>query len=823
MTAAIRRFRLTISLYMCWATAVLAACDTETPVIPLGEVADATDTTSQDTLALETHEDGGDISNVEILDGQDSDTDATDTAETTEPADIVTDTTAEDATPGETTAADVTPADTAPSDTTSGETTDTASTSTDTTSADAAPPDTDADPCLTGPDRDGDGRVDACDACPGIPNILLYDLHSDHLRARAAIERLGCEYTVAGFSDFTTQLESGTFDIVVMELPDARPDGPWAQALLNHVASGGAAIVSGQRLNNVPGPSVPATLGASWGNERSAPVAFTPTWVVPVFDRPNALRQAGFNPVANSPWTWNGAPLTPTAGRVWARAADGAMIVESNGGRTFLNGFLYDDYPFDTDNDGRADVVELVANQIASTARALSPNTLGAPTLEGRPASSTVRHEMPILRGSTPDDLTEVTLHVGRASHAFPVSDRRFKALAPLARGENWVTLEVARGDERAFTHLELDYLPQTNPRKVRFVYAVASDGDGRFDAPFGEPDDLASAKRRLSFSARLLQSMLADRMAAAGLGQNTFELARDVAHEPDVFVWRTSANTAQWHGMDGLQMWSWIWGHIDELPACTDCKTVIVLGMTHYDAATGRALAHTALGGGGVALFGSATLHTFAESLDQLVDRFTDTRDVTTLQPALFDDSAFRRSMWANYATGLGAILHELAHAFDLPHAVPSDDIVNRGFDRVNRLVMSFEEPSAVSAGLDAIWPTHEPTFSTPNLGRLRWHRYNALDARNYTVNAPPTATLSGQDIRISAPAGVRVVGYARDVSNDWKMATGTLYTSDPPATTLTIPKSTVAFMFPNESRVRLYVTDDQGNMGDALIIPLP
>ena len=438
-------------------------------------------------------------------------------------------------------------------------------------------------------------------------------------------------------------------------------------------------------------------------------------------------------------------------------------------------------------------------------------------------ATETVRYELPILRGSTLRNATSVRVHRGATTHSFPVADGRFKALTLLRPGENWVTLEVEYDGRRGYTHLELDYAPQTNPRKVRMVYAVASDGDGRFDAPFGEPNDLASAKRRLAFSGRLLQALLADRMHAANLGRHTFDLVRDVAHEPEVHVWRTSATAAQWHAMDGMQMWSWIWGHMNELPSCGDCKTVIVLGMTRYDAVNDRALAHTALGGGGVALFGSATLHTFAENLDQLVARLEDTRDVTTLQPRLFDDSGFRRTMWANYATGLGAILHEVAHAFDLPHAVDYGDIVNRGFDHVNRLMMPREPASATTPAIPQILVQHEPIFSTPNIGRLRWHRYNALDHRTYTVNTAPQATIVGQEVRITAPAGLRVIGYARDVGGDWQVASGTLLHGANPPTSYTIPKSSIAILFPNESRIRLYLTDDQGNLQDNLLVPLP
>ncbi|HRE88498.1 MAG TPA: hypothetical protein PK095_05095, partial [Myxococcota bacterium] len=87
---------------------------------------------------------------------------------------------------------------------------------------------------------------------------------------------------------------SGDFDIVVMDLPDARPEGPWTAAILDHITAGGAAIVGGQRLNLAPAPSLPATFGATWGSERQTPTTFTPTWTAPLYMSPNALRQAGF-------------------------------------------------------------------------------------------------------------------------------------------------------------------------------------------------------------------------------------------------------------------------------------------------------------------------------------------------------------------------------------------------------------------------------------------------------------------------------------------------------------------------------------------------
>jgi hypothetical protein len=46
-------------------------------------------------------------------------------------------------------------------------------------------------------------------------------------------------------------------------------------------------------------------------------------------------------------------------------------------------------------------------------------------------------------------------------------------------------------------------------------------------------------------------------------------------------------------------------------------------------------------LGGGGLALFGTGNLHTWAESLEQVVLAFTDSRKID--KSKLMDDSAYR------------------------------------------------------------------------------------------------------------------------------------------------------------------------------------
>lgn len=701
--------------------------------------------------------------------------------------------------------------------------TDTADTSED------AGQDTGPDPCDATDleDTDGDGIPDLCDPCPTVPRILLYTFASDHDLATRALNHLACPYTAADISTYVQLLESGDYGLTVIDAPDARPSGPFAQALLDFVAGGGAAILSSWRLDLIAGPSVPATFGAILSGDLQDPIAFTPTWVHPLYTTPaRTVPRPGlhtFTPRADSPYGTNGHTLVAVGGTVHARTAGGLpLIVQSNGGRTFLNGFLFDDFPADTDGDGLPDMSALIVNQIhaAAAARLPAPGTT-APSVSNVPGmdagTATLRLDLPLLRGFADRSASRITLRRGDETVEAAVVDGRFKILAPLAPGDNFLTLSAGGRDAL----LRVRYTPQTNPHTVRMVYIVASDSDGSFQAPVGVRNDLASARRRLALTGRLLQSAYADRMNEAGSGHRTFNLLRNGSGEVEVYVWYSTKTTAEWFGMGdarpgGLGLWDEVSGRLGELPACGECTTIAMLGMSRFE--EGRAKAHTALGllmgRSGLGLFGTANLHAFPERVQDVEAHFTDTRLVTDLGTPLFDDSGLRGAMWANFSTGLGALIHEVGHAFGLPHPSNNAHLMGRGFDQTNRIFMLTEPPSATTAGMSLILPQHEPTFQLGNQRRLVYSRAFAMDARTYTVNSAPTASRSGDIWTLSSPAGVRVVGQLVNRNGDWRIITASSSDGASAPTQTTVDLSLVRLVLPNETQLKLTVTDDQGNM---------
>ncbi|EFA09357.2 hypothetical protein TcasGA2_TC001918 [Tribolium castaneum] len=92
---------------------------------------------------------------------------------------------------------------------------------------------------------------------------------------------------------------------------------------------------------------------------------------------------------------------------------------------------------------------------------------------------------------------------------------------------------------------------------------------------------------------------------------------------------------------------------------------------------------AYVALGGGGLALFGSACLHTWPENISQVIPNFINQKPIDRAK--FMDDSCYRGTLGACFSTTLGSVLHELCHTFDLGHT--EKGIMGRGFDDIYKV----------------------------------------------------------------------------------------------------------------------------------------
>jgi len=372
----------------------------------------------------------------------------------------------------------------------------------------------------------------------------------------------------------------------------------------------------------------------------------------------------------------------------------------------------------------------------------------------------TIRFPVPLIRGELTDaKLTAVTVvntssrrdtreMTGLADHG------RFKVLAELVPGENALLIRAGKAE----TRLTLTYTPQTNPYVVRAIYFTGSEGDTRFQTPKArDPQDW---RGKLDTAMKCMQTFTAERLADFGYGRRTFRLELDADGKVKVHLLKGTRPAAHYQTLTGHQLYSAVGREVGRQLPHRRAKNLVIPAMTRFDPNTGRALAHTALGGGGLALFGGGDLFTWPDRLADVQAAFMD--DTRVDPKKLFSDSVGRHTYWAIASTTMGAALHELGHTFGLPHSRERHDIMTRGHDRFNRFFALVEPPHARRKRAYTFADTEVACWAPVSAAALAASRHFALDARAWrddakTVLRPDRASKS---VAIESPYGIRYVG---------------------------------------------------------------
>jgi hypothetical protein len=192
---------------------------------------------------------------------------------------------------------------------------------------------------------------------------------------------------------------------------------------------------------------------------------------------------------------------------------------------------------------------------------------------------------------------------------------------------------------------------------------------------------------------------------------------------------------------MDGLKLWSYAGRLISRNLPHPKAKNLVIPAFTRFDPNTGKAYAHTALGGGTLALFGGGNLFTWPSSLSEVQKTFMDTRTIDTKK--FFSDSVGKHTFWATASTTIGAALHELGHTFGMPHSRNRHDIMTRGFDRFNRVFTLIEPPHARRKGSYEFRENEIAFWAGPSATWLKFNRWFALDEKNYSERNQTTITM--------------------------------------------------------------------------------
>lgn len=368
----------------------------------------------------------------------------------------------------------------------------------------------------------------------------------------------------------------------------------------------------------------------------------------------------------------------------------------------------------------------------------------------------TLRYSTPLLAGTLADaNLAAVTVtntSSARATREMAglAHKGRFKALTELVPGENKLVIQA--GTEQL--NLTLNYRPQTNPYVVRAIYWTDKTGDANFQTPIAnDPQDY---RGKLDTAMKLMQSFTAERMNDLGFGRVTFNLELDANGMVNVHVMRGSKAAAEYAAVPDQNWYSLAAGEVGRKLPNPLAHNLVIPAYTRFDANTQKVYAHTALGGGNLALFGGGDLFAWPDNLQQAQRAFMDANQVDPRK--FFSDSVGRHTYWAIASTTIGAALHELGHTFGLPHSVDNEDIMTRGIDRFNRFFTFADPPHARRKQAYEFKDTEIGWWAPASAAMLAPCRFFALDARDWSEAKKTEFHLSddGNSIVIESPNGL-------------------------------------------------------------------
>ena len=384
-------------------------------------------------------------------------------------------------------------------------------------------------------------------------------------------------------------------------------------------------------------------------------------------------------------------------------------------------------------------------------------------TIDNFQPADIVRYPLVIVNGSA--EGPEMAIGTSwKTAIRFPVVNHRYSSIVELKPGINMVLLHSGKASMK----FRLDYKPMTSPYRVQAIYVMASD---EAEAYFTDnPKDRFPIREKFDTEMKLLQSFTADAMNRAGYGRKTFPLELDGSGKVAVHFVKSPMKGDALRALDANAIYSHVYDVLKTQFTQDTSKWCGLLGFTRYDVATKKALGHLALGGGCQGLFGSGSMQWWPATLKDVPKVFTNT---TVLDPNVtFEDSGYRKTVWANVSTAFGATIHELGHTFGLPHSADRFSVMSRGFDFFSRSFTVVEPPVAGKTD-PTFFASNELSswdlFSAAHLNVNPWFQPDGYVGTAFDTSNPPAIKVSEDEITISATNGIRVVGAHNDAIPEW------------------------------------------------------
>jgi len=373
-------------------------------------------------------------------------------------------------------------------------------------------------------------------------------------------------------------------------------------------------------------------------------------------------------------------------------------------------------------------------------------------TVDNFQPGDVVRYPVVVLRGKAPGNSILAGRDLKNGIN-FPVMGGGYAATVELKPGVNMVAMKAGLDTMK----IRIDYRPMKSPYTVRAVWLRASDeGDTYYAAAKGEQ---TKVREKFDVAMKLLQSFTAEAMNAAGYGRKTFPLELDKNGKVVVHFIASPKTGAELRAMENNASWFHIYDLMkSRFPEATN-KWCVLFGWTGFDAQQKKWLGHYALGGGALGAFGSGSMTWWAPSLKELPKALS---NPTVINPETqFEDSAYRRTAWANYSTALGAMIHEMGHTFGLPHSADPFSVMSRGFDHFNRTFFPMAPPHARQPDWATFKDDERSRWDPGFAARLNWSPFFQPDGnggKTFVTTDAPSISLEGDEVIIRAPHGLRV-----------------------------------------------------------------
>lgn len=248
--------------------------------------------------------------------------------------------------------------------------------------------------------------------------------------------------------------------------------------------------------------------------------------------------------------------------------------------------------------------------------------------------------------------MIKVTNNETCVSKTWDVLNSEFKIFLLLQEGINNINLSYCSVE----TNIKIIYQIRETEYSVLPLYIICKGHNGKFQSPKDSENSIESACKRINLGLKMIQTLTAEKIHEIFSTRKTFQLESEInENSEDCFIFRSELEVDEALKMNQESLWDYFANEI-MLSSLTSPKKkyLAFLSCTYYEPNSEkniklqtheemleRTRGHAALGGGGLALFGSACLHTWPENIDEILTKFQD----TTLVDAsyLMNDSCYR------------------------------------------------------------------------------------------------------------------------------------------------------------------------------------